>query len=155
MTLAAVVGSASIVQLLLDHGADLEGTAADGRTAIFAATSPDPLRVLLEAGANVHAKDKHLQTALHYASRTKSAELLVEAGADPAVECIRGLKPHEAIQGTIEAVGGQLPGEIVEETWQVVLYLRSLAEGTSLETNTRPASASSDEQMKRAERRRI
>jgi len=66
LMLAAEGGGISIIQCLLQYGADIEAKDDYGRTAlIYAAQSSDAdkVRVLLSHGANIHAKDEFGDTA--------------------------------------------------------------------------------------------
>jgi ankyrin repeat protein len=77
------------VNLLLDHGADVNATANDGSTALMLAAScgaNDIVRALLSKGAYVTGKfTTNGKTALMLAKEkgyTEIAELLREAGAE-------------------------------------------------------------------------
>jgi uncharacterized protein len=71
---AAVKGRIDSVQLLLQHGADIDAVDADRRTALFIASNHKQLRVaacLLNAGADVHVADS-----------VDTVQLLLQHGAD-------------------------------------------------------------------------
>jgi ankyrin repeat protein len=90
--LAAFFGHAGAVELLLDHGAEVD---AFGRgwmtgTALHSAVSRKRSRIarrLLEAGANPNVRQSAGWTPLHSAANNgdlASLELLLDAGADPS-----------------------------------------------------------------------
>jgi ankyrin repeat protein len=80
----------TMVNLLLDHGADIELWNRHGETPLFEAvegdwSSPTSVRVLVLRGANVNATNKDGQTPLMIAARTGALEclqILLSAGAD-------------------------------------------------------------------------
>jgi len=89
---AAFFGHAGAVELMLDHGAEVD---ASGRgwmtgTALHSAVSrkrSDVARRLLEAGANANARQSAGWTPLHSAAHNgdlESLDLLLAAGADPS-----------------------------------------------------------------------
>ena len=66
--------SCKMVELLLDHGADIEAKDSDERTPLFNAMYPCPgpylgnhalVRMLLKKGAHVNARNKYGETPLH------------------------------------------------------------------------------------------
>ena len=88
LTLAVMAGKCDVIQLLIDHGADLELELTDGRTALFEAVwarnTPSAKR-LLENGANVNHRLANGRTALIEAvfkRQRDMAELLLSYGAD-------------------------------------------------------------------------
>lgn len=72
---------------LLAEGIDINISDADGRTALFYATSEgnhEYVKLLLEKGANVYCKDNSGYTPLHFASQNfyvAIAKILIEYGA--------------------------------------------------------------------------
>ena len=89
LLMAARSGSAAIIELLLDRGADVDAPNAAGTTALMlaaAAGKPDAVKLLLDRGADVDARDTiNGQTAAMFAAATNSAgaiKLLAEHGAD-------------------------------------------------------------------------
>jgi len=78
-------GHKETIELLLDLGADVNGTNFEGDTAMFEAARSgrsDEVRLLIDHGANVNAKDVNGATALGRAGTTAVAELLLERGVD-------------------------------------------------------------------------
>ncbi|KAE8144480.1 ankyrin repeat-containing domain protein [Aspergillus avenaceus] len=64
-----------IVPLLLDHGASLENTDRDGRTALMTAAwkgHREVLKILIARGANANAKDKRNRNVLHNLAADKN-----------------------------------------------------------------------------------
>lgn len=81
-------GRLETVQLLVEHGADLNLADKEGKTPLIQAASlqkPEIFLYLLECGANWRLKDQHGQTALHEAADRGCAvrvRALLEKGAD-------------------------------------------------------------------------
>src|SRR5262249_19286017 len=81
-------GNASMVELLLDHGANANTTLSGGETVLMTAArtgKPGPVHALLKRGADVNAKERRGQTALMWAAAEGNTEvvgLLIKAGAD-------------------------------------------------------------------------
>ncbi len=89
LTLAAVNGSAAVVDALLKAGADANTVGTDGETVLMLAArtgNPDAVRLLLDRGANVNARETwHGETALMWAAAEDHAavvSLLASRGAD-------------------------------------------------------------------------
>ncbi len=86
---AARLGDIASVGVLLDRGADVNGAAVDGTTALHWAARGAHLEVaelLLRTGAGATAEDRYGVTALHLAAVNGSTALiaaLLDAGADP------------------------------------------------------------------------
>jgi ankyrin repeat protein len=91
MWLAAVNGSAEVIDLLLKAGADPNTTMTGGETAMMTAAragKADALKLLAGHGADVNARDARGQTALMWAASRNNAaavRLLKEVGADISV----------------------------------------------------------------------
>ncbi|WP_428388933.1 ankyrin repeat domain-containing protein [Mucisphaera sp.] len=90
---AAARGDLAILDLLLNHPAEVEVLDADQRTPVTEAAAhnqPGCLARLLEAGGTVDRVDLAGRTPLHHAIRAKSvacAKMLIEAGADVDHPC--------------------------------------------------------------------
>ncbi|KAJ6641244.1 Ankyrin-3 [Pseudolycoriella hygida] len=92
------VVDASMTELLIKHGADMNHTNAQGESALHQAMrigNPKVPPVLIEHGANVNAKDRQNRTPLHFAAmydhwsredRISIAEMLLDRGADVYAE---------------------------------------------------------------------
>jgi ankyrin repeat protein len=97
--LAAFLGGAGAVRLLLDAGADPDGDPRNplGVRPVHAAAAAgdrDALAALLDAGADANARQQGGLTALHAAAHLDDAEmatLLLAHGADPSVRSDDGL----------------------------------------------------------------
>jgi ankyrin repeat protein len=96
--LAAFMGGADAVRVLLDHGADPDDD-ADNQfgvrpvNAAAAAHDHETMRLLLEAGADPDAQQKGGFTPLHEAAHSDDVEmarLLLEHKADPSIEADDG-----------------------------------------------------------------
>jgi ankyrin repeat protein len=96
--LAAFMGGADAVRVLLDHGADPDDD-ADNQfgvrpvNAAAAAHDHETMRLLLEAGADPDAQQKGGFTPLHEAAHSDDVEmarLLLEHEADPGIEADDG-----------------------------------------------------------------
>jgi uncharacterized protein len=92
--LAAFLGGAGAVRVLLAHGADPDGDPGNPMRsrpvhAAAAVGDRESLRLLLEAGADPNAQQQGGFTALHAAAHTDDVEmarLLLAHGADPAIQ---------------------------------------------------------------------
>jgi beta-lactamase regulating signal transducer with metallopeptidase domain/ankyrin repeat protein len=73
----------AIVRILLEHGADANAAALDGRTPLMAASSPETVDLLIQHGADVNAKIKGGTTMLQMAAMAKASvfENLLRHGA--------------------------------------------------------------------------
>lgn len=97
---ACANGNATIVQALLDRGADLSIT-CDDITVLHvasAAHSPKSVQLLLEHGADVNAATLDGATPLHCALQYGdfiAAKLLIESGADVEARTSAGLTPFD------------------------------------------------------------
>lgn len=85
--MAAQSGDAAVVQLLLEHDADVDAQNIYAKTALHEAAfygSEAVVRLLLNSDADIDARDNSGRTALHIAIHRgeKVALLLLERGAD-------------------------------------------------------------------------
>jgi ankyrin repeat protein len=103
---AAAGGHADVVQLLVDHGADIKTPSRGGFTPLlFAARSGDvdTARILVEAGADPDEATPEHGNSLIIASESGHEELalfLLEQGANPNVTDQHGITPlHFAVGG--------------------------------------------------------
>ncbi|GLB45326.1 hypothetical protein LshimejAT787_2100860 [Lyophyllum shimeji] len=97
---AADNGHGEVVQVLLEHGADINAKDIDGKTALHGAaaawSSLAVVRLLLEKGAIVDAKCARGTTPLYEAAQQRDGRgrdvivLLLEHGADVNAKCIGG-----------------------------------------------------------------
>lgn len=102
---AAALGKAQIIKLLLDYGAEVRvQCGSDKSTALHLAAedgNAESTKLLLDAGAKIMAQNYKLQTPLHLAALSQCAEtleLLLKRGADPNVKDKDGRTPlHCAI----------------------------------------------------------
>ncbi len=90
--LAAREGKSDIVNLLCEHGANIDGKGSEGRTALHWASICGDLSIvqcLVGRGASVNQQNDDGFTPLHDASRygdVSIASLLLESGADAAIK---------------------------------------------------------------------
>ena len=96
LMLAANIGAADIVELLLSHGAIFDLSDAEGNTAlIYAAVNnfEDVIALFLAAGAAIDHGNRQGETALMRAARTGSGNAvsaLLAGGADPTLTDFTG-----------------------------------------------------------------
>lgn len=85
---AAEIGRADTIQILIDHGADVNAPNASKKTPLMYAVKndhKDAVQVLIDNAANIQAKDINGSTVLHYCMRSDDsviADLLVNHGVD-------------------------------------------------------------------------
>ncbi len=96
---AVYSGRLDMVQLLLQHRADLRARATDGATALhYAATLPQPYiaQLLIQAGAELEARDGGQMTPLFSAGihdSVAAASLLIQSGANVSAIGVEGFTP--------------------------------------------------------------
>lgn len=100
--LAAFMGHAEIVRMLLDHGADLEAVSRNGianrplHAALAGKGAPEVIELLLARGADVNARAEDEVTPLHLAAARGNMPFtrrLLEMKADPAARMTDGKLP--------------------------------------------------------------
>jgi hypothetical protein len=117
---AAEENHAEIIELLLAHGAVVDGTNLGGRSPLIHSAyfnSPDVIRVLLTHGADIDLQDVTGYTALHWAAtdgNLEAAQVLIENGAALDIETNMGQTPleirtDEAIIELLRAAGAHEP----------------------------------------------
>jgi len=112
---AAAFSSPECLRLLLDRGAQVNASSADGSTALmWAAGDTTKIRLLLEHGAEVNARTKDGTTALVTAARRENIEasrLLLAHGADaqaPALVRIAFATANPALRRLLKEAGVKL-----------------------------------------------
>ncbi len=90
LAIACRNGSGSMVDLLLDRGANVTAAEPSGETALMAGGHTDVVRVLLASGANVHARSTGVFTPLLFAASVDAIagsdyRLVVEASGHEAL----------------------------------------------------------------------
>jgi len=154
---AARAGDATVVKLLLDHGADARATTTRGNVnALMMAAdvgardedmtgrsktekdAVETIRLLVAAGADVNAQDGQGRTAAHGAAQwglTSVVKFLAQNGARLDLKDRRGLTPLDAAMGLAGGLGFDgKTGDVHEETAKVIRELlggTATAQGTS------------------------
>jgi Ankyrin repeats (3 copies)/Ankyrin repeat len=100
--LAAFRGQHGIVNLLMEHGADINAVAIYRETALLLASRNSPLicPLLIHHGADVNATDHLGQTPLHHACEFKDETLcntLIDNGAHLFARCSSGRTPLDCV----------------------------------------------------------
>ena len=97
LMLAAYNGHMKLVEMLIDHGGDVNHLDSTGRTALMYCSSgpfPETVQLLIDGGANVNIIDNNEKwTALMFAAAeglTPNVKLLLDNGADTAPKDIDG-----------------------------------------------------------------
>jgi DNA-directed RNA polymerase subunit M/transcription elongation factor TFIIS len=108
--------SADAIQLLLDHGANINSIDKNGHTPLHYSViqnNMDLIKLFIDKGANINdASNQMKKTALHYAAekdRIHTVNYLLDRGADPLQKDIYGFTPitisemykHHSIANTI------------------------------------------------------
>lgn len=117
---AAYGGDLEMMNLLLEHGAEVNLPNIDGVTPFGAAAATggtrtgkkteevamQTMRILLEHGADVNERGRGGLTPLHTAARgdrLELAQMLIEHGADVAAKDARGLTPLDHVTGKADS----------------------------------------------------
>lgn len=156
LTLSMFTPAPAMAELLLAHGANIEATDGQGRTALHMAIFPAHAIALISAGAKIQARDPRGDTPLHTTCSKAAAVALVQAGADPWVLNAQGELPWQNLQRLLDV---RRPGSmsaprvhVIEET---IAYLRSLVEGEALERDTDPVTMTQAEEAAKAQTGRM
>jgi hypothetical protein len=104
---AAIWLDTTMIQFLLQGGANVEATDDQGETPLYAAVgvhlfqNPEnhikSVKLLLEHGANPNHRNKRQETALHKAMDSEIAHLLLQHGADPNAQEFEGQTPLQKV----------------------------------------------------------
>lgn len=99
LAIAISHGNKAMARLLIERGADVNGSANQGtclHQAIQDLPDPEFVELLIHAGADLNSGDGDWNTPLNFAARDDRLDLarvLLEQGADPNVETERGYTP--------------------------------------------------------------
>jgi ankyrin repeat protein len=117
LQLATMLGRIDAMNWLLDHGANVNASNADGITALHVAIiamTPEAsqkvamMQSLLKRGATIDALDKGGRTPLHFAAATynkDAVDCLLRNGADPLRRTKDGLTPIQVAQRSEHGTG--------------------------------------------------
>lgn len=97
---ASVDGSSSVIDLLIERGADVHARNDDGEMAIHKAHSPAVLGALLRGGASIDAQTPDLCTPLHHAIKYRKTDVaiaLIDRGCDIDARDISGRTALESV----------------------------------------------------------
>ncbi len=106
---ASAKGHVGELRALIDEGADLGVTTADGNNALWLASasgSLEAIQTLIDAGVEVDHRNSDGATALIYAASAGKAEvvaLLLRHGASPALETVDGFSALD-LASTVECL---------------------------------------------------
>lgn len=118
---AIAASNHQLIELLANHGADVELASSAGTTALHRAAGTDVggglVRTLLRCGADIAAVDSHGWTALHHAAvygMNRNVRLLLDEGADVLTKTNAGLTPadlalqnnHDETAAALHETGG-------------------------------------------------
>jgi ankyrin repeat protein len=100
----AVQPSKALVKLLLDRGANVEGSTKFGQTPLHSAANrgrKDVVLLLLAHGANIHARDRNGSTVMDFAAfrdRMEVADVLLAHGAEMSASNAAALGKVKALE---------------------------------------------------------
>ncbi|KAJ6784767.1 hypothetical protein PWT90_05727 [Aphanocladium album] len=103
VVIAAKLGWIEILELLIEHGADVDARDPNDQTALFAAAEQDRLdcvKLLLQAGANPLLGNRHGRTPLEEAMPVGNAEL-----AKLLLDAVALVDPEFEVRGTVLSIG--------------------------------------------------
>jgi ankyrin repeat protein len=138
--IASGAGSAEVVRMLIESGADLNAAESRrGQTALHWAAAeahPDVVQLLVEKGANINAASKSGFTALVFASiknDAASVKALLAAGADPNYALPDGTKvltaavAHRSTAASIALLDGGADPNQTDRTGNTLLHTAAQA----------------------------
>lgn len=112
----AIFGNVEVAEVLLRHGADVNGLSFLSDTPLHIAAMNGHLRlmqVLIDHGADVNSRDrKSGETPLHRTvggRRLRAAELLLQAGANPSIQDRSGNTPIRTAEDLLRIFAGRPP----------------------------------------------
>jgi len=96
ISVALYSGNITLMEMLLDYGADIEIANKDGQTPIIRTKNTLALSLLVKRGANINAKDNYGYTALRWATQNgniPAMKLLLDSGANTEIQDNLGQTP--------------------------------------------------------------
>ena len=152
LLIQAVFKHIALMQLLLDHGADVHGRDWKGSTALHYAWRPEIIIMLLNSGADPNARTIENDTPLHFCTIVKNARLLIDAGADPTLKNDLEQLPWQCVEMRISSnehlIGGY--AAFINSSQEAIDLLRALAEQDELTDATTPVQMTQKEETEKA-----
>lgn len=152
LLIQAVFKHIALMQLLLDHGADVHGRDWKGSTALHYAWRPEIIIMLLNSGADPNARTIENDTPLHFCTIVKNARLLIDAGADPTLKNDLEQLPWQCVELSLETnerlIGGH--AAFISSYQEAIDLLRALAEHDELADATTPVQMTQKEETEKA-----